>query len=92
MQAYPIQVLMWHEIVNDVVEDTPVAVTYCPLCNSGVAFDRDVGDEVLEFGTSGSLYKSALVMYDRQTETLWTHVDTFWFAWSSYRPETTIEP
>jgi hypothetical protein len=74
-RAYPIQVLMWHEIVNDVVEGRPVAVTYCPLCNSGVAFDRTVDGRTLDFGTSGSLYLSALVMYDRQTESLWTHFD-----------------
>jgi hypothetical protein len=74
-RAYPIQVLMWHEIVNDVVDGRPVAVTYCPLCNSGVAFDRTVDGRPLDFGTSGSLYLSALLMYDRQTESLWTHFD-----------------
>jgi len=74
-RAYPIQVLMWHEIVNDEVDGRPVAVTYCPLCNSGVAFDRTVEGRTLDFGTSGSLYLSALVMYDRQTESLWTHFD-----------------
>jgi hypothetical protein len=74
-RAYPIQVLMWHEIVNDEVGGRPVAVTYCPLCNSGVAFDRTVDERTLDFGTSGSLYLSGLVMYDRQTESLWTHFD-----------------
>jgi hypothetical protein len=74
-RAYPIQVLMWHEIVNDQVDGRPVAVTYCPLCNSGVAFDRMVDGRTLDFGTSGSLYQSALVMYDRQSESLWTHFD-----------------
>ena len=72
-RAYPIQVMMWHEIVNDTVGDTPVSVTYCPLCNSAVAVDRRLGERVLSFGTSGSLYRSALVMYDRQTESLWSH-------------------
>jgi len=72
-RAYPIQVMIWHEIVNDTVGDTPVSVTYCPLCNTAVAVDRRVGDRVLSFGTSGSLYQSALVMYDRQTESLWSH-------------------
>jgi hypothetical protein len=72
-RAYPIQVMIWHEIVNDTVGDTPVAVTYCPLCNTAVAVDRRVDDRVLSFGTSGSLYQSALVMYDRQTESLWSH-------------------
>jgi hypothetical protein len=71
-KAYPVRVLTWHEIVNDVVGGVPVAVTYCPLCNSGVAFERSVnGHGVLSFGTSGMLYADNLVMYDRQTESLW---------------------
>jgi hypothetical protein len=72
-RAYPLEVLMWHEIVNDTVAGVPVAVTYCPLCNTAVVFDRRLGDRVLDFGTSGRLYNSALVMYDRQTESLWAH-------------------
>jgi hypothetical protein len=72
-RVYPVQILMWHEIVNDTVGGVPVAVTYCPLCNSAVAYDRRVDDKVMEFGTSGRLWNSALVMYDRQTETLWSH-------------------
>ncbi|MGH2725201.1 MAG: DUF3179 domain-containing protein [Actinomycetota bacterium] len=74
-RAYPVQVMTWHEIVNDEVGGRPVAVTYCPLCNSAVAFDRRVDGRVLEFGTSGKLHQSALVMYDRQTDSLWTHFD-----------------
>jgi len=70
-RAYPLQVMTWHEIVNDTVGETPVAVTYCPLCNSGVAFERDVDGRLLDFGTSGMLYADNLVMYDRQTESLW---------------------
>ncbi len=70
-RAYPIQVMVWHEIVNDTVGGTPVAITYCPLCNSAVALDRRVDDLVLTFGTSGLLHNSDLVMYDRQTESLW---------------------
>ncbi len=73
-RAYPVQIMIWHEIVNDTVGGVPVAVTYCPLCNTAVAVDRRVGDRVLSFGTSGSLYQSSLVMYDRQTESLWSHV------------------
>jgi hypothetical protein len=73
VRAYPIQIMIWHEIVNDRTGDAPVTVTYCPLCNSGVAFDPRVDGRVLDFGTSGALYQSALVMYDRQTESLWTH-------------------
>ncbi len=71
-RAYPLRVMTWHEIVNDVVGGTPVAVTYCPLCNSGVAFERTVaGEGKLNFGTSGLLYADNLVMYDRQTQSLW---------------------
>ncbi|MCH7230908.1 DUF3179 domain-containing protein [Glycomyces sp. L485] len=70
-RAYPLQIMMWHEIVNETVGDVPVAVTYCPLCNSGVAFERTVDGEVFTFGTSGMLFESNLVMYDRQTESLW---------------------
>ena len=72
-RAYPIQILIWHEIVNDEFGDVPVTVTYCPLCNSALAFDRRVGSRTLDFGTSGELYQSALVMYDRQTGSLWAH-------------------
>lgn len=72
-RAYPVQILTWHEIVNDTVGGIPVSVSYCPLCNSAVAYDRRLGDLILDFGTSGLLYNSALVMYDRQTETLWSH-------------------
>ena len=73
VRAYPVQILMWHEIVNDTVGGIPVAVTYCPLCNSALAYDRRIDDRIMEFGTSGLLWNSALVMYDRQTETLWSH-------------------
>ena len=74
-RAYPIQVMTWHELVNDTFGDRPVTVSYCPLCNSAVAYDRRLPSQglVLDFGTSGSLYNSALVMYDRQTESLWSH-------------------
>ena len=70
-KAYPLQILMWHEIVNDRVGDTPVSVTFCPLCNTTLAFDRRFGDLLLDFGTTGRLRHSDLVMYDRQTETWW---------------------
>lgn len=72
-RAYPVQIMTWHEIVNDTVGGTPVTVSFCPLCNSAIAYDRRLDDRVLDFGTSGMLYNSALVMYDRQTETLWSH-------------------
>jgi hypothetical protein len=70
-RAYPLQILTWHEIVNDSLGGTPVAVTFCPLCNSAITFDRRFDGDVFEFGTSGLLRKSDLVMYDRTTETLW---------------------
>ena len=70
-KAYPLQILIWHEIVNDAVGDVPVSVTYCPLCNTALAFDRRFDGQVLDFGTTGRLRHSDLVMYDRQTETWW---------------------
>ena len=70
-RAYPLRIMTWHEIVNDTVGGMPVAVTYCPLCNSGIVFDRTVDGTVLDFGTTGRLRNSDLVMYDRQTETWW---------------------
>jgi hypothetical protein len=70
-RAYPLQVLMWHEIVNDSVGGVPVSVTYCPLCNAAVVFDRRVEGRVLDFGTTGRLRHSDLVMYDLQTESWW---------------------
>lgn len=70
-RAYPIRYLTWHEIVNDVVDGVPVAVTFCPLCNSGMVFDRRVSEGVLEFGVSGKLRNSDMVMYDRQTNSWW---------------------
>ena len=72
-RAYPLDIMLWHEIVNDTVGGIPVAVEYCPLCNSATVFDRRIEGRVLEFGVSGLLYNSSLVMYDRQTETLWSH-------------------
>lgn len=72
--AYPIRLLNWHELVNDEVGGVPVAVTYCPLCRSGIVFDRRAGDAVREFGVSGLLYNSDLVMYDRGTRSLWSQI------------------
>ncbi|MCH8187239.1 MAG: DUF3179 domain-containing protein [Proteobacteria bacterium] len=70
-KAYPLQVLMWHEIVNDEIGGVPVTVTFCPLCNTTIVFDRRLDGRVLDFGTTGKLRFSDLVMYDRQTETWW---------------------
>jgi hypothetical protein len=73
-RAYPIQILIWHEIVNDVVGGTPVTVTFCPLCNTAIAFDRTLDGRVYDFGTTGNLRHSDLVMWDRQTESWWQQV------------------
>jgi len=81
-RAYPLSILIWHEIVNDSVGNTPVTVTYCPLCNAAIVFDRrdpslksqtgkSLKSNVLEFGTTGKLRHSDLIMYDRQTESWW---------------------
>jgi hypothetical protein len=73
-KAYPLRILNLHEIVNDEISGEPVAVTYCPLCRSGLAYSREVGNQTLEFGVSGKLYNANLVMYDRQTETYWSQL------------------
>jgi hypothetical protein len=70
-RAYPLRILTWHEIVNDEIGGVPVAVTYCPLCNSAIVFDRRVDGVATEFGTTGNLRNSDLVMYDRNTESWW---------------------
>lgn len=71
---YPYQILVWHEIVNDTVKDTKILVTYCPLCLTGFVFDPLVEGERVEFGTSGYLWQSNLVMYDRKTDSLWSQI------------------
>lgn len=71
VRAYPLQILIWHEIVNDVVGGKPVLITFCPLCNSALVFARTVDGRVLDFGTTGKLRHSDLVMWDRQTESWW---------------------
>lgn len=70
-RAYPFRVLIWHEVVNDTFQGEPITVTFCPLCNSAVVFSRKVDGRILDFGTTGRLRNSDLVMYDRQTETWW---------------------
>lgn len=70
-RAYPLSVLTWHEIVNDTLAGVPITVTYCPLCNSSIVFDRRLEGRLLDFGTTGKLRNSDMVMYDRQTETWW---------------------
>ena len=71
-KAYPLFILVWHEIVNDRVGDVPVSVTYCPLCYTSQVFERVIDGQEVEFGTSGKLYNSNLLMYDRFTESYWS--------------------
>ncbi len=82
-KAYPIRILNWHEIVNDQVGGRGIAVTYCPLCGTGMAFDLEVSEsgrplrqngQPLELGVSGLLYNSDVLMYDRQTKSLWSQI------------------
>ena len=70
-RAYPIRYLLWHEIVNDQINEQRLAVTYCPLCNSGLVFDRRINDQILSFGVTGQLRFSDMIMYDRETESWW---------------------
>lgn len=70
-RAYPIRYLTWHEIVNDTVGGIPIAVTFCPLCNSGITFDRRTASGTLTFGVSGKLRNSDMIMFDRETESWW---------------------
>ena len=71
VRAYPLQILIWHEIVNDVVGGEPVTVTFCPLCNAAIVFERTLDGVVYDFGTSGYLRHSDLIMWDRQTHSWW---------------------
>jgi hypothetical protein len=73
-RAYPIRIMNWHEIVNDRFGGMPVAVTCCPLCGTGVAFRADSGGRALTFGVSGLLYNSDMLLYDRETESLWSQI------------------
>lgn len=73
-KAYPIRVMNWHEIVNDRFGETPVAVTYCPLCGSGVAYNARVAGEIRTFGVSGLLYNNDVLLYDRESESLWSQL------------------
>ncbi|MCP4487872.1 MAG: DUF3179 domain-containing protein [Gammaproteobacteria bacterium] len=73
-KAYPISILNWHEIVNDKINDQHFAITYCPLCGTAVAFDAKINGNVTEFGVSGLLYNSDVLLYDRNTESLWSQI------------------
>jgi hypothetical protein len=73
-KAYPLPIMNWHEIVNDFFVDLPVVVTFCPLCGSGMAFESKMDGRSLTFGVSGLLYNSDVLLYDRQTESLWSQL------------------
>ncbi|MGJ3242611.1 MAG: DUF3179 domain-containing protein [Opitutales bacterium] len=73
-RAYPLRLLLGHEVVNDQLGDQFIAVTYCPICGTAMVFDRVVGGAILEFGVSGLLHKGDLVLYDRSTESLWSQI------------------
>ena len=73
-RAYPTRILVWHEIANDTIGGQPVAVTFCPLCGTGVVFSRKLDGRVLEFGVSGLLYNSDMLLYDRETESLFSQI------------------
>jgi len=73
-KAYPIRILNWHEIVNDSINNKPIVITYCPLCGSGMVFNSVVNNQALTFGVSGLLYNSDVLLYDKQTESLWSQM------------------
>ena len=73
-KAYPIKILNWHEIVNDTIGGRRVVVTFCPLCGTGMVFDANAAGRQLNFGVSGLLYQSDVLLYDRQTESLWSQI------------------
>ena len=73
-KAYPVAILNWHEIVNDRFADEPLVVTYCPLCGTGIAYLSVSGGVELKFGVSGLLYNSDMLLYDRETESLWSQI------------------
>ncbi|HIP94794.1 MAG TPA: DUF3179 domain-containing protein [Leucothrix sp.] len=73
-RAYPIRILNWHEIVNDKVKGEPIAVTFCPLCGSGIVYSANINGKAHQFGVSGLLYNSDVLLYDRQTNSLWSQI------------------
>jgi hypothetical protein len=73
-KAYPVRILNRHEVVNDWIREKPIVITYCPLCGSGVAFSGRVGESDMTFGVSGLLYNSDVLLYDRQTQSLWSQI------------------
>lgn len=76
-RAYPIAILNWHEIVNDTVAGKPIVVSFCPLCGTGMVFDANVNGDIQKFGVSGLLFESDVLLYDQQTQSLWSQ---FWMT------------
>jgi len=74
VKAYPTRILVWHEVVNDTIDGEAIVVTYCPLCGTAMVFGRDIGGKIRTFGVSGLLYQSDVLMYDRQSESLWSQL------------------
>jgi len=74
VRYYPYNILVWHEIVNDIIQGQSIVISFCPLCGSAVVFDPTIDGEVLTFGVSGKLYESNLLMYDNKTESLWSQI------------------
>lgn len=74
--AYPIAILVWHELVNDTLGGRPILVSYCPLCGTAMVFDRRIGGQGRRFGVSGLLYRSDLLLYDRESESLWSQISS----------------
>lgn len=72
---YPYNILVWHEIVNDIIGDKEIAITFCPLCGSAIVYERKIDNSVLQFGVSGLLYESNLLMYDSETQSLWSQIE-----------------
>ena len=70
-----VRYLIWHEILNDTVGGMPIAATFCPLCNSGITFDRRVNGKTLNFGVTGKLRNSDMIMYDRETQSWWQQAE-----------------
>lgn len=73
-RAYPIKIPNWHEVVNDSIQDKPVIISYCPLCGTGMVYQATIKGKALKFGVSGLLYNSDVLLYDRQTQTLWSQI------------------
>jgi hypothetical protein len=75
VRFYPYTVLVWHELVNDTLDDVPLVISFCPLCGSAIVYERTLNGVMYEFGVSGKLWQSNLLMYDTATESLWSQIE-----------------